>query len=123
MCSQHSGAAMDTVMTMLSLARDNRHEQIEKLSKQGLSVSVSNQVNDVLALPADACGGVQTADPDADHGKEALVQLIPLALCDGGVLLLQMGQTPLHIAALWGNVETVRTLARLGADVKAPNMR
>ena len=36
---------------------------------------------------------------------------------------LQMGQTALHIACLWGNIETVAKLLDLGADVNCENMR
>lgn len=35
----------------------------------------------------------------------------------------QMGQTALHIAALWGNVEAARILIALGADVNSMNAR
>jgi hypothetical protein len=38
-------------------------------------------------------------------------------------LLLQMGQTPLHVAALWGNLDAVRVLIQHGANVNAQNMR
>jgi ankyrin repeat protein len=36
---------------------------------------------------------------------------------------VQIGQNALHIAALWGNLETIRTLIELGADVNCPNQR
>lgn len=35
----------------------------------------------------------------------------------------QIGQAPLHIACLWGNLEAVQTLITLGADVNQPNGR
>ena len=35
----------------------------------------------------------------------------------------QMGQTALHIACLWGNMEVVTKLLDLGADVNCENMR
>jgi hypothetical protein len=35
----------------------------------------------------------------------------------------QMGQTAIHIASLWGNVETIQALLRLGADANAENVR
>jgi len=33
------------------------------------------------------------------------------------------GQRPLHIAALWGTVNAIRTLLELGAEVNAQNSR
>jgi hypothetical protein len=35
----------------------------------------------------------------------------------------QMGQTPLHIAALWGNLEAAEVLIKLGAEVNIQNSR
>jgi ankyrin repeat protein len=35
----------------------------------------------------------------------------------------QFGQTALHVASLWGNAETVKTLLDLGADVNIQNSR
>jgi ankyrin repeat protein len=35
----------------------------------------------------------------------------------------QMGQTALHIASLWGHVETIQALLRLGADASVENVR
>jgi ankyrin repeat protein len=38
-------------------------------------------------------------------------------------MLLQMGQTPLHVAALWGNLDAIKALIQAGANVSAQNMR
>lgn len=38
-------------------------------------------------------------------------------------VLLQMGQTALHVAALWGNTDAIRVLIQLGANPNAENMR
>lgn len=34
-----------------------------------------------------------------------------------------MGQTPMHIAALWGNVEAIQVLLAAGANVNVENVR
>ncbi|KXZ54426.1 hypothetical protein GPECTOR_5g8 [Gonium pectorale] len=47
-------------------------------------------------------------------------------LVEGGVevdLANEFGQTALHVAALWGNVEAVQALLDLGADASVPNSR
>lgn len=36
---------------------------------------------------------------------------------------VQFGQTALHIASLWGNVEAIKALLELGADASIPNSR
>ncbi len=36
---------------------------------------------------------------------------------------LQFGQTGLHIASLWGNVDAINVLIELGADASIPNSR
>lgn len=62
---------------LLTLARDNKWQDIERLVSRGVPVMTANQ----------------------------------------------MGQTAIHIASLWGHVETIKVLLRLGSDANVENVR
>lgn len=89
---------------ILTLARDNKATELAALiQQQGTSPNAGNKVcRDVVVC----CAGLQV---------ELAESVVAAAV--------QMGQTALHVAALWGNQDAIRVLIQLGANVNQTNVR